>query len=265
MKDYENFMAEEARQDRLQEELENRREEDRWDADEYWQAYKRKQEEDKYQEWLCKSDDCCYQGEFDPDSYVDPDELQDAEDAELFDTWYEHIYDYGFQKYDCSDEQDLLDTDVPGCDTDESLDRRQIENELYELELAGDYDSHFWLSDGWYHDTDELYFENRDEEEQDFEELRRIRKAASRNRHHASKKEKEKAEKSARILEAKFWKLYSDITSHNNSNYFRLSPEFTERDAFLEGKYLSPAEIRRLYYSEKAATKKANRVKVKTA
>lgn len=263
MKDYEMAMLEEERQDRLQEELENRREKESWEAEANWWDYQRKQEEERLREEFNRypeydgyfdeddfdDDDCYPEGEYDPDCNSDPDEFQDSEDAELFDPWYEHIYDYGFQKYDCFDEQDLLDADVPDCDMDESLDRLQIEKELDlmeaelyylevekpldELKLAGDYDSHFWLSDGWYHDTDELYFENLYEEEKDFEELRRVRKAASRNRHLNEIKAKRRAQQSANILASKY----------------RNSTVGTDYEEF------------RLYSRSSAAKKKAARVK----
>lgn len=47
MKEYENFMEEEARQDRLQEELEDKRMEEAHDAEENWQDYQREQEEER--------------------------------------------------------------------------------------------------------------------------------------------------------------------------------------------------------------------------
>lgn len=93
--------------------------------------------------------------------------------------------------------------------------------------------------------------------------IRESRKAVSRNRHHASKRAKKKAKKCAEILEAKFWKLYSEITSRKEANYYH--SHFVERDAFVEGEYLRPNQMRRLYYSQKSSAKKSARFKSITA
>lgn len=107
-----------------------------------------------------------------------------------------------------------------------------------------------------------------DEDDSDLEGMsatteRISRKAVARNRHHAAEKAKRRAEKSAEILKGKFWKLYSEITSRKESNHYR--SHFNERDAFIEGEYLRPNEMRRLYYSGKSASKKANISREKTA
>lgn len=234
MKDYEDYMKEEERQDRLQEELEYQQHEDDSDADAIWRDYQRKQERQAFEDY---EDDDCYYPEC--DDYWDYDDMEAAYDP------------YG----------DLLDDDVPdewdGCYRPTAEDLYDMYANACEELLGGDPD----VED----DLDDLIASENIKFEVNPEKLRISRKAVSRNRHHASKRAKKKAKKCAEILEAKFWKLCTDLTSYKEANYWRLNPETTKKDAFIEDKYLRPNEMYRLYHAEKAATKKANRVKTQTA
>ncbi len=69
MKNYEDFLQEEARQDRLQKELESKREFESLDSEEYWWDYQRKQEEDKRID--CYDD---YDYDYFEDDYYEDDE-----------------------------------------------------------------------------------------------------------------------------------------------------------------------------------------------
>lgn len=73
MKEYENFMEEEARQDRLQEELEDKRMEEAYDAEENWQDYQREQEKERWRDEMMKEN---------PDY-----DYHDYYDANLGDSW----------------------------------------------------------------------------------------------------------------------------------------------------------------------------------
>lgn len=182
-------------------------------------------------------------------------------------------------KFNMKDYEDFMEDEA----RQDRLQEEERLREYYEYFDEGDFDDDDdWDDDNWDDDDcdDDLYncsseFGTEDivlechivkkSDERNQQEDRICRKAVARNRHHAAEKAKKKAEKSAKILEAKFWKLCSDVTSYKEANSWRSSPEVTERDAFLEDEYLCPNKMRQLYYSEKAAFKKANRVKVQTA
>lgn len=236
MKDYENFMKEETRQDRLQNELEYKNIEEARNADENWQDWQRQHKKERLDEMMYEYDDCYY--------------------PECEDDWDYDDMEAAYDPYG-----DLLDDDVPdewnGC-------YYHSAEELYDM-YANACEEFFGSDPDVYDDLDDLIASENIKFEVNPEKLRISRKAVSRNRHHASERAKKKAKKSAEILEAKFWKLCTDLTSYKEANYWRLNPETTKKDAFLENEYLRPNEMRRLYYAEKAAIKKANRIKVRTA
>lgn len=225
MKEYENFMEEEARQDRLQEELESKRQFETLGSEYDWHDYLEKQEEERRREEFNHYPE--YDGYFDKDDFEDDDCNEDGYDPDDMETAYDPYGDLLFvpDEYDgYSDEDD---------------------------------------SDDDYFIDDLLYLDDSDLEGMSATTERISRKAVARNRHHAAERAKRKAEKSAEILKGKFWKLYSEVTSRKESNHYR--SHFNERDAFIEGEYLRPNEMRRLYYSEKSASKKANISREKTA
>lgn len=103
MKDYENFLEEEARQDRLQRDLEYKRYEEAYEAEENWQDYQRKQEEERrweafnscpeYDRYFDKrdfyDDDREPEGEYDPDCYSNPyPDDDDCDDDDCVDDLY---------------------------------------------------------------------------------------------------------------------------------------------------------------------------------
>lgn len=229
MKDYEMAMLEEERQDRLQEELENRREKESWEAEANWRDYQRNQEEDKLAEMMYEDDDCYYP-ECEEDPYgpeYDPCDLLDEYDP------------YG----------DLLDEDIP-CESDDYYPTAEDLYDMYayasEEEYCGegeDVDSCEFCYLYPKCDMCSCYpcqysFEMHTLSEniyymKDIEAERIARKAVARNRHHASEKAKRRSKKSASILERRLRK--SD---------FRL-----------------PYEEYRLCTRAYAAIKKANRIK----
>lgn len=231
MKDYANFLEEEVRQDRLQKELEYKRFEEEREAEANWRDYQEDQKAKEYEE-----------------KYYE----------DLFDGWPELDYEDDDYYYPDYDPYDLLDVDVP-CEPDNFL----TAEDLYDMYVDSCEDECCCELENDDPYEKELALGVSEFDEYAVEEERICRKSTSRNRHHASEKAKKRAKKSAEVLETRFWKLYSDLTSHKEANYFRL--HFVERDAFIDGGYLSYNKMRRLYYAEKAATKKANRVKVKTA
>lgn len=80
MKDYENYMEEEKRQDRFQEELEDKRMEEFYDADENWRDWQREQEEKRRLEEFNRYPE--------PDVYLDEDDF------------FEDCYDDSEESYD---------------------------------------------------------------------------------------------------------------------------------------------------------------------
>lgn len=78
MKDYENFLEEEARQDRLQEELEYKRYEESYESEENWRDYQRKQEEER--RWEAFNSYPEYDGYFDNDNFADDLRDDDCDD-----------------------------------------------------------------------------------------------------------------------------------------------------------------------------------------
>lgn len=266
MKDYEDYMMEEEKQSRIQEKLEAQHEEEVWESDPDWQDWQQKQKyleaqrydaergypyvEDPYEGWpeLDYEDDDCYYPECEDD--WDYDDIEDDPYGDLLDAGVPDELD------DCyrPTAEELYDMYAYACE-EECCGDNDDDSYCYlypRCELCSLYPCHFFL---------EMQLLSESIENTESECIRR--KAVARNRHHASERAKKKAKKSAEILESKLWKLYSEITSRKEANYYRL--HFIDRDAFIEGEFLRPNEMRRLYYSEKAATKKANRVKVKTA
>ena len=227
MKDYDEYLKEEARQDQLQESLERNRDlqtlykEYKGDWQRYLEEHKRDTEDDSNQYYDDEYDDCYY--------------------PQCEDDWDYDDMELAYDPYGDLLAEDLYDTYANACEEFFGSDP-DVEDDLDDL-IA----------------SENIKFEVNPEK------LRISRKAVSRNRHHASERAKKKAKKSAEILEAKFWKLCTDLTSYKEANYWRLNPEATEKDAFIKNKYLKPNEMRRLYHAEKAATKKANRVKTETA
>lgn len=209
MKDYENFLEEEARQDRLQEELESKRYKESYESEENWRDYQRKQEEDKLAEMMYKDDDCylywdddCYpDGEYDPDCYSDSDELQD-----------------------------LLDVDVP-CDSDVSLIAEDL-YDMYEYASEEEYCSEYENADFgeccyMYPSCNmcscypcQSFFEMQilTEGIKDAEAERISRKSVARNRHLNEIKAKIRAQQSANILASK----YHNSTVRTDYEEFRL-------------------------------------------
>lgn len=227
MKDYDEYLKEEARQDQLQESLESNRDlqtlykEYKGDWQRYLDEHKRDTEDDDCYYPECEDDDCYY--------------------PQCEDDWDYDDMELAYDPYGDLLAEDLYEMYASACE------------ELFSSDPdVGD-------------DLDDLIASENIKFEVNPEKLRISRKAVSRNRHHASERAKKKAKKSAEILEAKFWKLCTDLTSYKEANYWRLNPETTEKDAFIENKYLKPNEMHRLYHAEKAATKKANRVKTETA
>lgn len=98
MKDYENFLKEEARQDRLQEELEDRRKEESWEAEENWQDYQRSQEEERRRNEFNSYSE--YYEYFDEDDFDDEEEV----DLESIDPFEGDLF-YGMQEV----EEDTVD------------------------------------------------------------------------------------------------------------------------------------------------------------
>lgn len=112
MKDYEDYMKEEERQNRLQEALESQRKEETSEADEFWRDYQREQEEEIRREedadsnyydyldpWACWWD---YGYDLDDmDTAYDPyDDLLFVDDPDEYDGYFDE---------DDSDENDLID------------------------------------------------------------------------------------------------------------------------------------------------------------
>lgn len=100
MKDYEDFMKEEERQNRLQRDLEYKRYEESYESEENWRDYQRKQEEER--QWEAFNSYPEYDGYFDEDDFRD----NDSDDG-----------DYGLKEaYDPFG--DLLDANVSDLDDD---------------------------------------------------------------------------------------------------------------------------------------------------
>ncbi len=244
MKDYDEYLKEEARQDQLQESLESKRDAQtcytEFDGD--WKMYLEEHRHDTKDDSNQYYDDCDYElleamalADFSEDPY------DDCYYPECEDDWDYDDMELAYDPYGDLLAEDLYDTYANACEEFFGSDP-DVEDDLDDL-IA----------------SENIKFEVNPEK------LRISRKAVSRNRHHASERAKKKAKKSAEILEAKFWKLCTDLTSYKEANYWRLNPETTKKDAFVENEYLRPNEMRRLYHAEKAATKKANRVKTETA
>lgn len=100
MKDYENFLEEEARQDRLQRDLEYQRYEESYDSEENWRDYQRKQEEERRCEAYNRHSEC--------DGYFDPDDFDDSEDDDYDD---DECDDDGFREF-CPSVPEMEDHDL---------------------------------------------------------------------------------------------------------------------------------------------------------
>lgn len=87
MKDYENFMKEEARQDRLQNELEDRNREEAYDAVEDWHDWQREQEEERRRKEFNSYPE--YDGYFDEDDFDDDCDYDDGQYDDLDDSFSE--------------------------------------------------------------------------------------------------------------------------------------------------------------------------------
>lgn len=94
MKDYEDFMEEEKRQDQLQEDLEDKNTAEYWDTYENWQDWQEEQREEEYRQ---KQEDCDFESDWD----------------------YDPLYDYYWWDYDDCDDDDCDDDD---CDDDDLAD-----------------------------------------------------------------------------------------------------------------------------------------------
>lgn len=247
MKDYEDYMKEEEKQDRLQDELEYQRREEAYESDINWLRWQAEQKRKEYEE-------ACYE-----DPFAGWPEL-DYEDDDCYYPKCEDDYDIDDMELAYDPYGDLLDADIP-CENDTYSPTAE---ELYDMYAYADSLEDFSGHELDMEDSteDELVSENM-LFEVDFEEVRINKKSVAKNRHHASERAKKKSKRTAEILEAKFYRLYAELTSRKEANYFRL--HFTAKDAFIEGEYLRPNELRRLYYSEKSATKKSARIKSKTA
>lgn len=179
MKDYEDFLKEEERQDRLQEKLEDKRYEEACEAEANWYAWQREQEEERlreefnrYSEYDCWVDDYYPEGEYDPDCYSDPYPDDDEQDD-----------------YYCM--ADLLDAFVPEREDDSSYDNFPDED-MYDVSEEDDSGCH---PDS---EIDELF-----EEEKTPEELRIIQKSIARNRHLYKLRTAKSAKKTAEFITAR--------------------------------------------------------------
>lgn len=86
MKDYEDFMEEEKRQDQLQEKLDYRNREGAYDAEENWRDWQREQREEEYRQ---KQEDCDFEYDWDYDPLDDDDcDDDDCDDDDLADDLY---------------------------------------------------------------------------------------------------------------------------------------------------------------------------------
>lgn len=97
MKDYEDFMEEEARQDRLQEDLEDKNTAEYWDTYENWQDWQEEQREEEYRQ---KQEDCDFESDWDYDPLYD------------YYWWdYDDCDDDGFREF-CSSDPEMEDHDL---------------------------------------------------------------------------------------------------------------------------------------------------------
>lgn len=180
MKDYENFLEEEARQDRLQEDLEYKRYEESYESEENWRDYQRKQEEERRWEAFNRHPE--YDGYFDERDFFDDWEPEGEYDPDCYSNPYpddDDPYDDG-RRYD----------DYWG---DDDLDDDDLDDDLYNCY------SEF--------DTEDIVMEchiAKKSDERNQQEDRICRKAVARNRHHAAEKAKRRAQQSATILASRY-------------------------------------------------------------
>lgn len=111
MKEYENFMEEEARQDRLQEELESKREFETLGSEYDWHDYLEKQEEERRREEFNHYPE--YDGYFDKDDFEDDNCNEDGYDPDDMETAYDPYGDLLFvpDEYDGYSDEDDSDDD----------------------------------------------------------------------------------------------------------------------------------------------------------
>lgn len=107
MKDYENFLEEEARQDRLQRDLEYQRYEESYDSEENWRDYKRRQEEERRCEEFNRYSE--YDGYFDERDFFDDWEPEGEYDPDCYSNPYPD--DDGFREF-CSSAPEMEDHDL---------------------------------------------------------------------------------------------------------------------------------------------------------
>lgn len=182
MKNYEDFMKEEERQDRLQENLEDKRKEEAAEADINWYRWQAEQRAKEYEE-QCYEDDYFYddfypfldddsypEGEYDPDCYSNP--YPDDDDCD----------DDGFREF-CSSAPEMEDHDL-----------YPLIDELSKSIFLEGYDGAYATSE------------------------RLAKKSVARNRHHAAEKAKKRAQQSATILASR----YRNATIKTDYEEFRL-------------------------------------------
>lgn len=187
MKDYEDFMEEEKRQDQLQEELEDKRRDEDMKSDGSWYDY---------QVWLREQQQ---------------EKLYRLQEEERRREYYEYFDERDFDDGDPYCMADLLDTDVPDddCDHDDDCDDDDCDDDDLADDLYNSY-SEF--------DTEDIVLEQRiakKSNEMNQQEDRICRKAVARNRHlnkvKAKKSRAQKANYVAKREMRKCCKVYRNL------------------------------------------------------
>lgn len=196
MKDYEDYIKEEEKQARLQEDLEDQRMEEAWEAEANWRDWQRKQEYIKFR---------LLYDEYENPYYEDPfDGLPELDDYEDDDCYYP----------DCED--DYYGSEYDPCDL---LDAYDSYGDLLDYDVPYEEDGCCQLDDDYLDPLEEeVSFGMLDFEETSIEEERISRKSVARNRHLNELKARKRAQKSAYILK----KRYQDSTVKTDYEEYRL-------------------------------------------
>lgn len=215
MKDYEDYIKEEEKQARLQEELEDQRKEEAWEAEANWRDWQRKQEYIKFGLLYDEYENPYYEDPFDGWPELDDYEDDDCYYPDCEDDYYGSEYD-PCDLLDAYDPYgDLLDSDIP-CEQNSSL----TAEDLYDMYAYSYEEDGYCQLDDDYLDPweEELSSGMLDFEETSIEEERISRKSVARNRHLNELKARKRAQKSADILK----KRYQDSTVKTDYEEYRL-------------------------------------------
>lgn len=202
MKDYENFLEEEARQDRLQEELEYKRHEEAYEAEENWRDYQREQEEERRREEFNRYPE--YDGYFDERDFLDDWEPEGEYDPDCYSNPYpddDDPYDDGRRyDYDCDDDDwDDYDPDDDDSDDDDL-------NELYQ-----------------HHYFEYLEIMNSELEGMSATTERISRKAVARNRHLSKVKAKKSKAQKANYVAKREMRICCKLYRNLDKAYWQLA------------------------------------------